>query len=100
MMDCHKFESVESATRAKEALHGCDIYSGCCTLKIEFAKFRTFGCSVQAAVPYLTSYVALRSELSCSRTSEVLESLNLRRDLYTFSAKNFRFPLRVEQLST
>ncbi|KAJ8708102.1 hypothetical protein PYW08_010468 [Mythimna loreyi] len=33
-----KFESVESATRAKEALHGCDIYSGCCTLKIEFAK--------------------------------------------------------------
>lgn len=34
----HKFESIESATRAKEALHGCDIYSGCCTLKIEFAK--------------------------------------------------------------
>ncbi|XP_028166826.1 heterogeneous nuclear ribonucleoprotein L isoform X2 [Ostrinia furnacalis] len=33
-----EFESVESATRAKEALHGCDIYSGCCTLKIEFAK--------------------------------------------------------------
>ncbi|XP_050675661.1 heterogeneous nuclear ribonucleoprotein L isoform X5 [Leptidea sinapis] len=33
-----EFESIESATRAKEALHGCDIYSGCCTLKIEFAK--------------------------------------------------------------
>ncbi|XP_072933813.1 heterogeneous nuclear ribonucleoprotein L isoform X2 [Epargyreus clarus] len=33
-----EFESVESATRAKESLHGCDIYSGCCTLKIEFAK--------------------------------------------------------------
>ncbi|XP_048000209.1 heterogeneous nuclear ribonucleoprotein L isoform X3 [Leguminivora glycinivorella] len=33
-----EFESVESATRAKEALHGCDIYSGCCTLKIEYAK--------------------------------------------------------------
>ncbi|CAH2232323.1 jg26322 [Pararge aegeria aegeria] len=33
-----RFESIESATRAKEALHGCDIYSGCCTLKIEFAK--------------------------------------------------------------
>ncbi|KAG8039184.1 hypothetical protein G9C98_003491 [Cotesia typhae] len=32
------FDSVESATRAKEALHGCDIYSGCCTLKIDFAK--------------------------------------------------------------
>lgn len=34
----HKFDTVESATRAKEALHGCDIYSGCCTLKIEYAK--------------------------------------------------------------
>ncbi|XP_061381010.1 heterogeneous nuclear ribonucleoprotein L isoform X2 [Danaus plexippus] len=33
-----EFESIDSATRAKEALHGCDIYSGCCTLKIEFAK--------------------------------------------------------------
>ncbi|XP_063543498.1 heterogeneous nuclear ribonucleoprotein L isoform X2 [Cydia strobilella] len=33
-----EFECVESATRAKEALHGCDIYSGCCTLKIEYAK--------------------------------------------------------------
>ncbi|XP_058808352.1 heterogeneous nuclear ribonucleoprotein L isoform X2 [Phymastichus coffea] len=33
-----EFDSVESATRAKEALHGADIYSGCCTLKIDFAK--------------------------------------------------------------
>ncbi|KAL2711849.1 heterogeneous nuclear ribonucleoprotein L-like isoform X1 [Vespula squamosa] len=32
------FDSVESATRAKETLHGADIYSGCCTLKIDFAK--------------------------------------------------------------
>ena len=33
-----EFDSLESAVRAKESLHGCDIYSGCCTLKIEFAK--------------------------------------------------------------
>lgn len=33
-----EFESLESATRAKEMLHGHDIYSGCCTLKIEYAK--------------------------------------------------------------
>ena len=33
-----EFDSVESAARAKDSLHGCDIYSGCCTLKIEFAK--------------------------------------------------------------
>lgn len=33
-----EFDSIESAKRAKQALHGCDIYSGCCTLRIEFAK--------------------------------------------------------------
>ena len=33
-----EFDSLESAQRAKEALHGCDIYSACCTLKIEYAK--------------------------------------------------------------
>lgn len=33
-----EFDSVESAKRARMALHGCDIYSGCCTLKVEFAK--------------------------------------------------------------
>lgn len=32
------FDSVDSATRAKETLHGADIYSGCCTLKIDYAK--------------------------------------------------------------
>ena len=33
-----RFESVESAMRAKEALDGADIYAGCCTLRIEFSK--------------------------------------------------------------
>ncbi|XP_055593143.1 heterogeneous nuclear ribonucleoprotein L isoform X2 [Uranotaenia lowii] len=33
-----EFDSIESATRAREALNGCDIYSGCCTLKIDYAK--------------------------------------------------------------
>ena len=33
-----EFDSLESAQRAKDALHGCDIYSACCTLKIEYAK--------------------------------------------------------------
>ncbi|XP_071148214.1 heterogeneous nuclear ribonucleoprotein L-like isoform X3 [Mytilus galloprovincialis] len=32
-----EFENVDCATRAKQALNGADIYSGCCTLKIEFA---------------------------------------------------------------
>ena len=33
-----EFESLESANQAKRNLHGCDIYSGCCTLKVEYAK--------------------------------------------------------------
>ncbi|XP_066151258.1 heterogeneous nuclear ribonucleoprotein L [Euwallacea fornicatus] len=33
-----EFDSVESAVRAKDTLNGADIYSGCCTLKIDFAK--------------------------------------------------------------
>lgn len=32
------FDSIESATRVRENLNGCDIYSGCCTLKIDYAK--------------------------------------------------------------
>ena len=29
---------MEAARRAKQALNGADIYSGCCTLKIDYAK--------------------------------------------------------------
>lgn len=36
----HTFDSVQSAQRAKASLNGADIYSGCCTLKIEYAKVR------------------------------------------------------------
>ncbi|MCP9265072.1 Ribonuclease-like protein [Dirofilaria immitis] len=33
-----EFESTEIAKKAKHAMNGADIYSGCCTLKVEFAK--------------------------------------------------------------
>ncbi|MEE6516781.1 hypothetical protein FKM82_026516 [Ascaphus truei] len=33
-----EFDSVQSAQRAKASLNGADVYSGCCTLKIEYAK--------------------------------------------------------------
>ncbi|KAF1766411.1 hypothetical protein GCK72_006368 [Caenorhabditis remanei] len=33
-----EFESMEIAKAAKHAMNGADIYSGCCTLKVEFAK--------------------------------------------------------------
>ncbi|KAM8772763.1 heterogeneous nuclear ribonucleoprotein L-like isoform 2-T2 [Acanthopagrus schlegelii] len=33
-----EFESVEDAQKAKLSLNGADIYAGCCTLKIEYAR--------------------------------------------------------------
>uniref|UniRef100_UPI0037E731C7 heterogeneous nuclear ribonucleoprotein L-like n=1 Tax=Semicossyphus pulcher TaxID=241346 RepID=UPI0037E731C7 len=33
-----EFETVEDAQKAKLALNGADIYAGCCTLKIEYAR--------------------------------------------------------------
>lgn len=35
-----EFDSIEAATRARDNLNGCDIYSACCTLKIDYAKVR------------------------------------------------------------
>jgi len=35
-----EFDNVDSARKAKQALNGCDVYSGCCTLKIEFAQVK------------------------------------------------------------
>lgn len=35
------FESVKDAQKAKLALNGADIYAGCCTLKIEYARVNT-----------------------------------------------------------
>lgn len=33
-----EYDTIESARKAKHAINGADIYSGCCTLKVEFAK--------------------------------------------------------------
>ncbi|CAJ0610291.1 unnamed protein product [Cylicocyclus nassatus] len=33
-----EFECAEIAKKVKHAINGADIYSGCCTLKVEFAK--------------------------------------------------------------
>lgn len=33
-----EYKNIETASRAKEGLHGADIYSGCCTLRVEFGK--------------------------------------------------------------
>nr|XP_006003520.1 PREDICTED: heterogeneous nuclear ribonucleoprotein L-like isoform X1 [Latimeria chalumnae] len=33
-----EFDSVQSAQKAKSTLHNAEIYSGCCTLKVEYSK--------------------------------------------------------------
>ena len=33
-----EFDSIETATHVKRNIDGADIYSGCCTLRIEFAR--------------------------------------------------------------
>ncbi|XP_062257038.1 heterogeneous nuclear ribonucleoprotein L-like [Platichthys flesus] len=38
MVEYPWFESVQCAQKAKAALNGADIYAGCCTLKIEYAR--------------------------------------------------------------
>ena len=50
-----EFDNSDSARKAKQALNGCDVYSGCCTLKIDFA-------SVSLAV-FVCSYSFFSSQL-------------------------------------
>ena len=33
-----EFVTIEDAQRVQQALNGCDIFAGCCTLKIDFSK--------------------------------------------------------------
>ena len=33
-----EFKTIEDASRIQQALNGCDIYPGCCSLKIEYSK--------------------------------------------------------------
>ena len=36
-----EFETLESASKARTSLHGCDIYNNCCTMKVEYSKMET-----------------------------------------------------------
>lgn len=46
-----EFDTLDSAKRAKHALNGCDIYSGCCTLRVEYAKVRNLVWPTRLGVP-------------------------------------------------
>lgn len=41
-----EFDSIETARRIKDELNGADIYSGCCTLKIDFANLKSLQISM------------------------------------------------------
>ena len=58
-----EFDSIDSARRAKQALQGADIYSGCCTLKIEYAKVWRFSSQTLHWVPVTTSSVTKNTQL-------------------------------------
>jgi len=36
-----EFETLETASKARTSLHGCDIYNNCCTMKVEYSKMET-----------------------------------------------------------
>lgn len=55
------FDSIDSATRARENLSGCDIYSGCCSLKIDFAKV-----SDTPSLHFVISHVAVASVITAN----------------------------------
>jgi len=49
-----EFDNLEAATRARENLNGADIYAGCCTLKIDYAKVRSIGRSINRSINRLS----------------------------------------------
>jgi hypothetical protein len=51
-----EFDSVEVASQGKSQLHGCDIYSGCCTLKVTNHIFYN-GCGSGAGLDSDTPFV-------------------------------------------
>ena len=65
-----EFDSVENAGAVKECLHGCDIYNGCCTLKVEYS--RTIRLNVhknnnESSWDYTDGFVETKSDI-CTLT--------------------------------
>lgn len=53
---------MQSAQRAKASLNGADIYSGCCTLKIEYAKVSVTENMDRYLMSCTCQYVGLNAE--------------------------------------
>ena len=54
LTNCFRFDSNASAQRTKQQLDGADIYAGCCTLKIEYAKVSLCVCVCVCRMCYVT----------------------------------------------
>lgn len=65
------FDSIDSATRARDNLSGCDIYSGCCTLKIDFAKVSALYLIYQ----YIYFFKTRQNTIHCPQLLNCLEEL-------------------------
>ena len=59
--------NVDMARAAKEGLDGADIYSGCCTLKIEYAKVSRY------IWIELNIHKSIKITICCSQTATITE---------------------------
>ena len=39
-----EFDTLENASKARDSLHGCDIYNNCCTMRVDYSKLETLKC--------------------------------------------------------
>jgi len=39
-----EFDTLENASKARDQLHGCDIYNDCCTMRVDYSKLETLTC--------------------------------------------------------
>uniref|UniRef100_A0A3Q2EJ88 Heteroous nuclear ribonucleoprotein L like n=1 Tax=Cyprinodon variegatus TaxID=28743 RepID=A0A3Q2EJ88_CYPVA len=62
-----EFESIQCAQKAKAALNGADIYAGCCTLKIEYARPTRLNVikNDNESWDYTKPYLVRRGESTC-----------------------------------
>lgn len=70
-----RYENVDSATHARDALQGADIYSGCCTLRVEYAKVSRYWRLIPTVL-ILSLYRSINSVVKSINDSIVTVLLN------------------------
>jgi heterogeneous nuclear ribonucleoprotein L len=67
-----EFDTLETAVKARNTMHGCDIYNGCCTMKVEFSKLENL--SVRENGPMSWDFQEGRGEVEINRRPVVLNN--------------------------